>query len=106
MTPEQAAEIAKVWSSARRVSLHIGLIAVACVAVAFAAGRLGLDRPLEIGKCMAFAGGVLAAWGTYFLLHAPPATWGEDTPWEELHKKLFRLSFLPGFVLAALGAIW
>ena len=69
-------------------------------------GRVAPDRPIDIGKALSFVGGSLAAWATLFELGGYVETYGRNQLHELLHPVLFRVIFLPGLALAALGQFW
>lgn len=90
------------WSS---LFVTCALVAVALL-VALLLGRVAPDRPLDIGKFLSLLGGSLAGWATLFELGGNVATFSGKQLHEETHPVLFRVVFLLGVAIAAIGQVW
>lgn len=76
------------------------------IGAAMLLGRISLDQPLDIGKALSFVGAFLAGWATLFELGGYVVTYSGNQLHELLHPVLFRIVFLPGLAIAALGQVW
>jgi hypothetical protein len=80
--------------------------AAAALLLALLLGRVGMGRPLDIAKTLSFVGAFLAGWATLFELGGYVETFSNEQLHELLHPVLFRVLFLPGLAVAALGQVW
>lgn len=85
---------------------HTMAAVLTAVVIALAWGRFGPSLDWNVSKVLQSLGGFLAAWGTIFQLGGSERTWAGDTLAEQLPGLLFRLVFLPGFLLATAGTLW
>jgi len=79
---------------------------VGALVVAWLLGRVAPDRPLDVGKTLSLVGGSLAGWATLFELGGYVETFSREQLHELLHPVLFRVIFLPGLAIAAIGQVW
>lgn len=72
---------------------------------AFAVGSLDPELPISWSKVFSVIGGGLAAWATLFELGGYVATISGEAAHEIARPALFKLIFLPGLAIAALGQV-
>jgi hypothetical protein len=86
--------------------LITGMFFVTAIGFAMLLDRVSIDRPLDIGKSLSLTGAFLAGWATLFELGGYMETYSREQLHELLHPLLFRVIFLPGLAIAAIGQIW
>lgn len=75
------------------------------VVLAVSMGSVDLGHPPAWAKILTGTGGALMAWPTIMILGRPTETIAGDTLIERMPPVFFRLLFVPGFILATLGAV-
>lgn len=80
--------------------------AVAGLMLATVLGKIHPALPLDWGKMLSVAGGLLAAWATLFELGGYAETFSGEALHEKLRPMFFRSAFLPGLIFATAGQLW
>lgn len=95
---------ASFWAS----GLFLLLVTGIAVVVLLASGKVRPELPLDLGKCFSLAGAFFAGWGAWMglLTGGVGNSWKGLTPYEVARSGFFKLFFLVGVFLAALGSLW
>lgn len=87
-------------------SCGVTLICIALgLCVALAVGSLDRNLPISWTKVFSVIGGGLAAWATLFELGGYAETYSGEAAHEIARPALFKIIFLPGLTIAALGQV-
>jgi hypothetical protein len=100
---ESARELKQSMKSALKTTL---VFAATGLIVAVLLGKVHPTNPVDWGKVLSVAGGVLAAWATLFELGGYAQTYSGEALHEVVHPLFFRFAFLPGLTLATIGQLW
>lgn len=84
----------------------VALAALIGTLLAFAAGKVSNDLPVDWGKVCAAAGLLLGAWATWFALADRRASIHEARADERVRNLVFKVLFTPGVLLSMLGGLW
>ena len=80
--------------------------AIAGLVLAAMLGKVHPGFPMDWGKLLSVAGGLLAAWATLFELGGYSETYSGESLHERLRPIFFRAAFLPGLIFATVGQLW